>query len=136
MSASLPNSAIFVTDTDKQIKNKINKHAFSGGGKSEAEHRANGMLILPLQCSNLTASHQHHDLCILRLGCVDALWQTQMLTIWQHNTLPLEGSGYLLRAGFVLLCRHTCYLQALTGVCSGFSLDWPGDQEHQYDRID
>ena len=31
MSASDPNSAIFVTDTPKQIKNKVNKHAFSGG---------------------------------------------------------------------------------------------------------
>ncbi|KAJ8341643.1 hypothetical protein SKAU_G00339340 [Synaphobranchus kaupii] len=30
MSASDPNSSIFLTDTAKQIKNKINKHAFSG----------------------------------------------------------------------------------------------------------
>ena len=59
MSASLPNSAIFVTDTDKQIKNKINKHAFSGGGKTEAEHRANGMPVSLPQCSSAAASHQH-----------------------------------------------------------------------------
>lgn len=31
MSTSDPNSAIFLTDTPKQIKDKINKHAFSGG---------------------------------------------------------------------------------------------------------
>lgn len=32
MSASDPNSSIYMTDTAAQIKNKINKHAFSGGG--------------------------------------------------------------------------------------------------------
>ena len=31
MSASDPTSAIFVTDSAKQIKDKINKYAFSGG---------------------------------------------------------------------------------------------------------
>ena len=31
MSASNPNTAIYVTDTAKQIEKKINKHAFSGG---------------------------------------------------------------------------------------------------------
>lgn len=31
-----------MTDTAKQIKNKINKHAFSGGGATVEEHRANG----------------------------------------------------------------------------------------------
>ena len=42
MSASIPNSAVFVTDTPRQIKDKINKHAFSGGGASKEEHIANG----------------------------------------------------------------------------------------------
>lgn len=42
MSASLPNSAVFVTDTPKQIKDKINKHAFSGGGATKEDHEANG----------------------------------------------------------------------------------------------
>lgn len=31
MNASTANSAVFLTDTHKQIKDKINKHAFSGG---------------------------------------------------------------------------------------------------------
>ena len=31
MSGSIANSAVFLTDTPKQIKDKINKHAFSGG---------------------------------------------------------------------------------------------------------
>jgi len=59
MSASNENSAIFVTDTPKQIKDKvwpchpllstncelltqINKYAFSGGGATVDLHRANG----------------------------------------------------------------------------------------------
>merc|ERR1719216_171300 len=42
MSASDPNSSIFLTDTPKQIKDKINKYAFSGGGATEKEHKENG----------------------------------------------------------------------------------------------
>lgn len=42
MSASDPNSSIFVTDTDTQIKEKINKYAFSGGGATVEEHKAKG----------------------------------------------------------------------------------------------
>lgn len=42
MSASDTNSAIFLTDTPKQIKNKINKHAFSGGRVTVEEHRQFG----------------------------------------------------------------------------------------------
>jgi len=42
MSASDANSSIFLSDTPKQIKNKINKYAFSGGGVSVEEHREKG----------------------------------------------------------------------------------------------
>ncbi|KAF5300925.1 hypothetical protein FQR65_LT09088 [Abscondita terminalis] len=42
MSASDPNSTIFLTDTAKQLKNKINKHAFSGGQPTVEEHREHG----------------------------------------------------------------------------------------------
>jgi tryptophanyl-tRNA synthetase len=42
MSASDPNSAIFVTDTPKQIQKKINKYAFSGGRATVEEHRELG----------------------------------------------------------------------------------------------
>jgi tryptophanyl-tRNA synthetase len=42
MSASSDSSAIFMTDTDEQIKNKINKYAFSGGGATLEAHRQNG----------------------------------------------------------------------------------------------
>ncbi|KAL6705025.1 tryptophan--tRNA ligase [Coniothyrium glycines] len=42
MSASNPNSAIFMSDTDKQIKKKINNHAFSGGAETLELHREKG----------------------------------------------------------------------------------------------
>ncbi|XP_066993683.2 tryptophan--tRNA ligase, cytoplasmic isoform X2 [Anabrus simplex] len=42
MSASDPNTSIFLTDTPKQIKNKVNKHAFSGGQATIEEHREKG----------------------------------------------------------------------------------------------
>lgn len=42
MSASNPNSAIYMSDTPKNIKNKINKHAFSGGQETLELHREKG----------------------------------------------------------------------------------------------
>lgn len=42
MSASDPTSAIFTSDTPKQIQTKINKYAFSGGQTSIEEHRKLG----------------------------------------------------------------------------------------------
>lgn len=42
MSASDPNSTIFCNDTPKQVKNKINKHAFSGGQATIEDHKKLG----------------------------------------------------------------------------------------------
>eukprot|EP00455_Lapot_gusevi_P034085 TRINITY_DN3748_c0_g1_i2.p1 TRINITY_DN3748_c0_g1~~TRINITY_DN3748_c0_g1_i2.p1 ORF type:complete len:282 (-),score=129.28 TRINITY_DN3748_c0_g1_i2:38-820(-) len=42
MSASDPTSSIFVTDTPKQIADKIKRYAFSGGRVTEEEHRQLG----------------------------------------------------------------------------------------------
>lgn len=42
MSASSKTSAIFVTDSPKDIKKKINKYAFSGGGATAEEQRESG----------------------------------------------------------------------------------------------
>ncbi|KAK9884099.1 hypothetical protein WA026_005039 [Henosepilachna vigintioctopunctata] len=42
MSSSEENSTIFLTDTAKQLKNKINRHAFSGGQATVEEHREKG----------------------------------------------------------------------------------------------
>jgi len=42
MSASDESSAIFCTDTPKQVKDKVNKYAFSGGRETVEEHRRLG----------------------------------------------------------------------------------------------
>lgn len=42
MSASDKNSAIFMSDKPNEIKNKINKHAFSGGRETKEEHEKYG----------------------------------------------------------------------------------------------
>jgi tryptophanyl-tRNA synthetase len=42
MSSSDPNSAIFLTDSPKQIRSKINQFAFSGGGETKEEQEKNG----------------------------------------------------------------------------------------------
>ena len=41
MSASIPNSAVFLTDTKKQITKKVNQ-SVSGGGETKEDHIANG----------------------------------------------------------------------------------------------
>ncbi|KAJ1917083.1 tryptophan--tRNA ligase [Tieghemiomyces parasiticus] len=42
MSSSIDVSAIFMSDTPNQIKNKINRYAFSGGGDTMELHQKNG----------------------------------------------------------------------------------------------
>ncbi|KAI9436371.1 hypothetical protein H4582DRAFT_470461 [Lactarius indigo] len=42
MSASDVNSSIYMSDTPNQIKNKVNRHGFSGGQETEEEHRRLG----------------------------------------------------------------------------------------------
>jgi len=42
MSASIPHSTIYTTDSEKIVEEKIKKHAFSGGRDSLAEHRKLG----------------------------------------------------------------------------------------------
>ena len=42
MSASDPNSSVFLLDSAEEIKKKINKFAYSGGKDTLAEHREKG----------------------------------------------------------------------------------------------
>ena len=42
MSGSMANTAVYLTDTPKQIKDKINKHAFSGGQDTADKQRELG----------------------------------------------------------------------------------------------
>jgi len=58
MSASDTTSAIFTNDTPKQIKDKVNRYAFSGGGATIAEHREKGY------------THYQATLCNFAKGCM------------------------------------------------------------------
>jgi hypothetical protein len=61
MSASVPTSSIFVSDSVKEITTKVNRYAFSGGGQTKEEHQAKGD-----GCSR----HVHPDIVTqLRLLC-------------------------------------------------------------------
>jgi len=42
MSASVASTALYMTDTEKKLRKKINKNAFSGGGATVEEQRENG----------------------------------------------------------------------------------------------
>jgi len=42
MAAHEPNTCVLITDTPAEVKRKINKYAFSGGGATVEEHKANG----------------------------------------------------------------------------------------------
>jgi len=42
MSSSIPGDAIFTTDTEEEVRQKIKKYAFSGGQPTIAEHRKKG----------------------------------------------------------------------------------------------
>ncbi|KJA18550.1 hypothetical protein HYPSUDRAFT_45073 [Hypholoma sublateritium FD-334 SS-4] len=77
MSASDPNSSIFMTDKPNQIKNKINKHGFSGGKETEDEHRRLG-------------------------GDTDVDVSYQYLTFFLDNDEELEKIGQQYRSGELL----------------------------------
>ena len=42
MSSSKPETAIYLTDSDKMVRDKVKKHAFSGGRDTVEEHRRLG----------------------------------------------------------------------------------------------
>ncbi len=80
MSASDPNSAIFVTDTAKQIKTKINKFAFSGGRATQQEQQEKGEEPCP-DCSSASACQCFSAGCgdpvesLQTLHCTGAAWK-------------------------------------------------------------
>jgi len=56
MSASDPNSAIFMTDTEERVRIKVNDYAFSGGKDTLKEHREKGANLevdIPYQYLNI-----------------------------------------------------------------------------------
>ena len=67
-SASDESSAIFCTDTPKQIKEKVNKYAFSGGRETVEDHRRlGGDLAVDVSYQWLTF-FQHDDAELKRVG--------------------------------------------------------------------
>lgn len=55
MSGSAANSAVYVTDTPKQIKDKINKYAFSGGQETlELQRQLGANVSVDVSCEWLS----------------------------------------------------------------------------------
>ena len=73
MSASDPNSAIYVTDSEEKIKMKVNKYAFSGGQDSaelQRELGANLEVDVPIKYLNFFLEDDH-DLEQIKKGYGD-----------------------------------------------------------------
>mmetsp|Transcript_31141 Transcript_31141/g.72508 ORF Transcript_31141/g.72508 Transcript_31141/m.72508 type:complete len:484 (+) Transcript_31141:72-1523(+) len=77
MSASVASTALYLTDKPKQLRKKINKHAFSGGGATLEEQREKG--------ANLA---------------IDVAYQ--YLRIWMEDDKELEEIGQEYAAGRML----------------------------------
>ena len=103
MSASDTTSAIFTNDTPKQIKDKVNRYAFSGGGTTVEEHRAKG--------KHSTFQQVPHAWCwlfsdkrLLPAGMlVDRHSVCQMSMIQAH----LLGTFLLLACFWACMCWHS-----------------------------
>lgn len=74
MSASDPNTAIYFDDTPNKIKNKINKHGFSGGGDTEELHRANGGNPDVDVAFQYLSFFEEDDEKIARIAAVSVVW--------------------------------------------------------------
>lgn len=97
MSASDPNSSIFMNDTPNQIKNKINRHGFSGGRETEEEHRKyGGDLEVDIAYQYLSFFLDDDDE-LKTLGEVSS----EYLRVWK-KAVSLNGSVQDYRAGRLL----------------------------------
>jgi tryptophanyl-tRNA synthetase len=96
MSASDPNSSIFMTDKPNQIKKKINSHGFSGGKETEEEHRRLG-------------------------GDTEVDVAYQYLTFFLEDDEELERLGKVRTANCVV---RKLTLQRNEGISRGYSADW------------
>jgi tryptophanyl-tRNA synthetase len=79
MSASIDSSAIFMNDSQKKIKDKINKYAFSGGQVSAEEQREKGgNPDVDVSYQYLVFFMEDDEVCMVRPVCI---WPS--LTRWQ-----------------------------------------------------
>ena len=85
MSASDPNSSIFLTDSAKEIKKKIQSYAFSGGGRTKEEQEqfgANLEIDIPY---NYLKFFMEDDIKLQEIG--DAYKSGKMMTSEIKNIL-------------------------------------------------
>ena len=68
MSGSIASSSVYLTDTPEQIKEKVTKYAFSGGGATLEEHRANGANLEEDVAFNYLIFFMEDDEEIARIG--------------------------------------------------------------------
>jgi len=85
MSASIPTSAIFVTDTPQEVEYKVKHHAFSGGRDTMKEHKEKG--------GNLEVDVPYHYLSVLEFDDAklkyigDEFGSGRMGSAWIKNEL-------------------------------------------------
>lgn len=127
MSASDPTSAIFVTDTAAQIKNKVNRHAFSGGGETVEEHRANGAPRILLHSRSemyiCDVFLRQAGCCILRLRVSEphqCPWCPQSFASARHVRLGACHPG---RGRSCLVKDISLYVPSGGALCAGANLD-------------
>eukprot|EP01130_Rhizamoeba_saxonica_P001953 TRINITY_DN11777_c0_g1_i1.p1 TRINITY_DN11777_c0_g1~~TRINITY_DN11777_c0_g1_i1.p1 ORF type:complete len:389 (-),score=96.83 TRINITY_DN11777_c0_g1_i1:66-1232(-) len=117
MSASVNTSAIFMTDTYKQIRKKVMKHAFSGGKATKEEHRALGgdpsidvayqyLTVFEFDDDKLKATHDAFKSGEMLSGeikqvMVDCVWEF----IQKHQQSRTEVTDELLESFFEVRSR-------------------------------
>jgi hypothetical protein len=83
-----------MTDTQNQIKNKINKHGFSGGKETEEEHRAQGGdTEVDVAYQYLTFFLDDDDE-LEKLGRVCPSASSQTASLMAFVGIPIRGASY------------------------------------------
>jgi tryptophanyl-tRNA synthetase len=113
MSASDVNSSIYMSDTPNQIKNKINRHGFSGGRETEEEHRRLG------GNPDVDVSYQYlsffleNDEELAQIGKVSCRYFPE--DFWSHNYSRITALDAFLLASLKRVVSKCCKsLQALS----------------------
>jgi tryptophanyl-tRNA synthetase len=105
MSASDPNSAIYMTDTPNQIKNKINRHGFSGGGDTEELHRQNGGNPDVDVAFQYLSFYEEDDELLTKTAAVSFALQREHVQMLSKHTLVQDyRAGTLLTGQLKAMC--------------------------------
>ena len=130
MSASDANSSIFLTDTPKQIKNKINKYAFSGGRATVEEHREKGG-----NC-DVDISYQYLTFFLEDDDKLEKIRQVWNLSFILSSILVVDGGGLFSKCGLYNVLQEYLSGDLLTGDLKKILIDvlTPMVVEHQARR--